>query len=847
MDRETFKRKVEQILYKIDMGQKKYFLWRCAVRALPFISSNGNFNFWPESTRQKYLYAIFNALDYAAMLADSYKVANAEAIRDAAIAAALDAPYASVANASKAAAYSVDYALKAESDSLDSVIYGVFDAFTLNNIDLTHVILEDLRAVQTKKKIPKYNCIMQYGVVWKRFKRTLNAEGCSYWEGLYKNIFDNGMVLEREILEKRMSVPAEIREQGAAAVAVYLEALLKGSTRLNEARIVILGDKGVGKTCIARRIIDPKAPMTTDDESTAGVNMLLWKLNEDYMNVRIWDFAGHTVTHAVHQFFLSERCLYLVIYDGRTEKRNRLRYWLDHMKNYGGDSQAIILINERDQFSVDLPVNSLKELYSIAGVYNFSIKDDIVKLEAFRKDVAEYINNNPSWKRQEIPINYYEVKDELENLFEKGNAEQGREHISKKEFQVIANKKQVADSEELLKALHYLGVSLWYKDMEEFDTLVLNPEWISQGVYQIINWVNGLERHSLSLPEFQKVFQRNSKRYPYNKHRFLFKLMKHYELAYETEDGQSLIIPHLLKEDRPEQLPAFHMEDSLMLRYKSELPLPPNTISRFIVRHNQEIKGNIEWRYGVLLEDNKGNIALVREKDRTISVSVRGPDRTKYISELRSTLNDIFKSYKSNKPELQYRVERFGLINDEVEAKYPLWLPDRKILNQSNDNVPYYEDISKKHIDLNYTVKIYDITAENLMLDGIENQLIAKKSVHNTFNFYNWNIGLQGNLNELTQLLIESDQNEEVRELKNIVKFLEQSESLKSKQEVKKKGIANRIKRFLENLGDENSKLHKTIKGAKNGISIVQDISKGYNDIAQWVGLPQIPKIFLKK
>ncbi len=44
----------------------------------------------------------------------------------------------------------------------------------------------------------------------------------------------------------------------------------------------------------------------------------------------------------------------------------------------------------------------------------------------------------------------------------------------------------------------------------------------------------------------------------------------------------------------------------------------------------------------------------------------------------------------------------------------------------------------------------------------------------------------------------------------------------------------------------KNSKLHKTVKGIKNGVSIAQDIAKGYNDIAQWAGLPQVPKPFWK-
>ncbi len=360
--------------------------------------------------------------------------------------------------------------------------------------------------------------------------------------------------------------------------------------------------------------------------------------------------------------------------------------------------------------------------------------------------------------------------------------------------------------------------------------------------------MNEEKRHSLTLDDFAAVFKEDSNRYPIDKHEFLFKLMKHYELAYEMKKGKSLIIPHLLKEDRPEILPEFPVGESLMLRYKAEQPLPPNTISRFIVRHNQEIKkDDLVWRYGVVLEDGKGSITLVREEDRTINVSVKGQDKTNYISTLRETLNNIFNSYKSDKPELQYRVERFGQIPEEVEAKNPLWLSGRKIINHSNDNIPYYEDDTGQYNYLHTTVNIYKITTENSMIGGTGNKLIDDNSRHTTFNFYNCNIGLQGNLNELAQLLIEGGNKEEAEELENVAKALEQAEKYKSKEEVKKKGTHNRLRRLIQDLGDKASKLHKTVKGIKDGISIAQDIAQGYNDIAQWAGLPQVPKPFLKK
>lgn len=60
------------------------------------------------------------------------------------------------------------------------------------------------------------------------------------------------------------------------------------------------------------------------------------------------------------------------------------------------------------------------------------------------------------------------------------------------------------------------------------------------------------------------------------------------------------------------------------------------------------------------------------------------------------------------------------------------------------------------------------------------------------------------------------------------------------KKEVKKSGVAKQLKSIVDELEDENFKLHKIVKGVKNGISIAQDI-------AQWMGMPQVPKPFLKK
>jgi len=892
MDDKDFKNQIEIELKTINKNDIVFFSWICAVRALPYLCSNGNLNYWGDE-RMKHLYSIFRALDLSyqkTFLSNFYSfnpiierknsiyfdTNNAVLSAFAAAFESLNIP--AYSYAASAAAYVAHSASIATTDTIDSysfsaaadVVFSLSESIS-NNLTASSAyapirknLLTDLKRIQ-EGQTTFDNHINFHGVIWKNFQQALKKEGCSYWGRLYEDVFKNSFQLDKEALERRMNVPPEIREHGAAAVASYLEELEKaGSKNLNEARIIILGEKGSGKTSLARRLINPNVDMPTDAQSTAGVDTTIWRPDNEDINAHIWDFGGHTVIHAVHQFFLSERCLYILVYDGRAEERNRIEYWLNQMKNYGGDSKVFILVNRRDVHSPYIPINKLKEKYPIAGYHIFSIKDDKNELEKFRMVIIEHIKNNPSWSNQMIPANYFNVKKELQQRFA-DNSDRNEEYIDIDEFYRIANKNKIEKIEELLKSLHALGICLRYENMAGFDTLVLNPEWISNGIYKIINWVHGQSKFSIAQTEFLNVFEKETNRFPKAKHRFLYELMKCYELAYETAGRDSLIIPHLMPEDRPDILPDFPVGDSLMLRYKAEQPLPLDTITRFIVRHNEDINQFLVWRYGVVLEDGGGSSALVREftDEREITVSVKGDDRTVYLNKLRTSLNSIFNLYKSKKPDLEYRIDRFGQIQDlerfgvrvhvddvaeiskQMEGIIPLWLPDSKIYNHFIDGRPYYDDMTGKEIYMNYSVHNYHITAESFIQGGQGNTI--DRSIRSTFNFHNCNISLQGNLNDLASSLKRKGEAEEAEVLEEAAKALAEAEQHKTPEEIKKKGIAAKLKRIVDDLNNEDSNLSKTIKGIKHGISIAQDIAKGYNDIAQWIGLPQVPKPFLGK
>jgi len=871
----SFREKIRNKTYDFNIVQMQTLAWRCAIRVLPFLGASGNFKFWEEKDRQKNLFVVFTAIDITSTLISAstdkaYRL-KFQIIVDNIYAAAISAADATASTSTSAIASlnSVIYSSSKDTSTILDVITSAITDVAYNaaefEIDLKEQVIEDIDSILSKQK-PSIDTV-SYGAIWDRFIRSLKRERCQYWVDWYTFIFKNNFDFDLNEVNQRIGLPNEIKDKGASVVGNFIIRLKTegGGERLNEARILVLGDKGAGKTCVARKLVNTDAAMTEAEDSTSGVDTFLWRVPETSMNIRIWDFAGHTITHAVHQFFLSERCLYLLVYNGRTEETWRLEYWLNHMKNYGGDSRAIILVNVWDRHYNEIPINRLKEQYAVEEVYYVNIKKQKKKFKEFRKSVANYISNNPSWERQKIPNSYYQVKETLEARFTLRTSGVMEEHIKRDAFDKIAKEYSIDNPELLLEDLHALGICLWYESMEQYNTLILNPEWISDGVYKIINWVNNKKTHTILLRDFAKVFVDDKQRYPEDQYEFLYNLVLHYELAYETELGNQLIIPHLLQEDQPKELPVFEINDSLMLLYKANQPLLPNTISRFIVKHNEQIKKQdkdyLVWRYGVILEDGNGNIALVREWDRTIDVSVKGSTKTEFISILRETLNEIFEGYKSEKPELQYNITRFGDENyvgrlSQLAVRFKnenqKWLPEHTILSHLNRGRDYYDPISDRDISIKtildqfgipHTTTVNLINNPQTVITGGE----VGKIETNTFNFKDCTISIEGSLRELARHFNKDGDDGDAEDLIDAAEVLDEIDEKEGAEVVKKKGLLNGLKRVVEDLGDEESSLYKRVDGVRKSVRIAQDIAAKYNDIAQWVGWPQVPKPFLKK
>ena len=93
------------------------------------------------------------------------------------------------------------------------------------------------------------------------------------------------------------------------------------------------------------------------------------------------------------------------------------------------------------------------------------------------------------------------------------------------------------DQERLAGYLHSLGIALNYKDDPRLrDKHVLNPHWVTNGIYKILNAPRLAERRGdLCVADAKEML--DPVEYPAAMHGFLFDLMKKFELCFSFPDA----------------------------------------------------------------------------------------------------------------------------------------------------------------------------------------------------------------------------------------------------------------------------------------------------------------------
>jgi internalin A len=497
--------------------------------------------------------------------------------------------------------------------------------------------------------------------------------------------------------------PLEIVYSGNDAILRYFsEAALHDSVEINEAKLLILGAGGVGKTTLAKKLKDPAAPLPDPNDTTVGININInyvpVKFNDREYRIHVWDFGGQDIYHATHQFFLTRRSLYILMQDGR-EQKTTLNYWLQAQELLAEESPVILLQNlKAGGARKDLDAATLRSNFKNLQDYqeaNLANGNEIPKV--WNSIKARLMTMTHFGDR--LPQKWVSIRSEIETLAI------NQQHISLNQYRDLCVKNEVTDTSTqntLLQYLHDLGVVLNFKDIQELKRLVvIKPSWATNAVYKILDhtkkqntqghftWAD-LEQ-VWDVPEYDNMFSQ------------LLALMQKFELCYALSNIENTFIAPLLL---PESKPDFEWNNSenLRLNYQYDF-MPEGIVPRLIVRLHSILKNQQQvWKHGGIFEWNK-TYALVTDDyiSRKIEIRSKGDDPKGLLAIISKELDEInSKFYFTEKRNVRKMVPCICTKCAKSETPYfhkyevlQKWLVEHKKLTKACDESAEEVDIQQ--------------------------------------------------------------------------------------------------------------------------------------------------------
>ncbi len=433
--------------------------------------------------------------------------------------------------------------------------------------------------------------------------------------------------------------PLEIAEKGIEAIRDYFEQLKKDSDYLYEAKLLIVGEAGAGKTTLAKKIQNPDYELQ-EEGSTQGIDVITWYFpynNQHNFRMNIWDFGGQEIYHATHQFFLTKRSLYVLVIDNRKEDDN-LYYWLNLVELLSDNSPLLIIKNEKQDRERDIDERGLRGQFSnLEKTLATNLKTNS-GLGRILGHIKQYLRNLPH-VGQFLPKTWKRVREVLE--------QEDRDYISLEEYFQICQANGIIEREyqtQLSGFLHDLGVCLHFQDDPLLNKIViLKPEWGTDAVYKVLD--NLTVRHTrgrFTKQDLASIWQEQQYE---NARDELLQLMIKFKLCYQIPNHDIYIAPQLLKESQPQY--NWEETNNLILRYTYEF-MPKGIIIQFIVAMHRHIwKQEYVWKNGVVLEKDE-TLAEVIEyySKREIKIRVGGKHKRDLLTTVTYELDKIHDSYQ---------------------------------------------------------------------------------------------------------------------------------------------------------------------------------------------------------
>ena len=361
----------------------------------------------------------------------------------------------------------------------------------------------------------------------------------------------------------------------------YLNSKLRNARGFYRMKLMVVGYANRGKTTLVARLQGKEY----GDESTVGVDVSEWwyrpSVGRRVFHFSIWDFAGQEEYYATHQCFISQRSLYLLLFNLTHGDRGveELKPWLNNIALRAPRSCVIIIgthldeILDEDRGEIDAllhRVGTLAASYNnrlqIVEVLPVGLKYRIENIGLLKDSIYNHAANYKTRggqliMGQKIPASYHALDKQLETVQQE--VRQGiREPIMhNEEFKAMVhlmNLADIEDDEELKTATLFLtdvGSLLHFDDRGHnlHELYFVDPRWLCDMMSKVVTikernpFVKCGILYSRDIPMLFK-----DKQFPWQYFEQYLALLDKFEIALPL-DNRRVLVPSMLPDERPKE------------------------------------------------------------------------------------------------------------------------------------------------------------------------------------------------------------------------------------------------------------------------------------------------------
>lgn len=451
---------------------------------------------------------------------------------------------------------------------------------------------------------------------------------------------------------------AAANKQGLEAVKAYLRAKAEAQIILNEAKLILVGEGEVGKTCLMDALLDKE---WQEHPSTHGIEIQSFKItdpeNQKEITLNGWDFGGQRVYRPTHQLFFSSPAVYLMVWKPREgPQQGFVKEWIQLVQRREPTAKILVVATHGGpkQRQPDIDRQEFWDAFgkdTIIDFFHVESKPDKKGyrrgIKELKKAIARIAVSLPEVGRS-VPKNWQDARESFKKI--------KKAYLPFDEVIKVCRKHKMDDDQAnlFITIEHRLGHLIHYQhDPLLRDIVVLKPNWLATAISFVLDDKETRTNNgSVHLSRLEQLWNdpKRSKahRYPSTIHKIFVRLMERFDLCYRvagitsTEDANpGYLIAQLVPDVRPEKLMGeWTLKPSqgdlqqtqicrILDKSTGQSASAEGLFYQLIVRLHRYSLGrihyhdSIHWQKGLVLDNAYNGRAFLEHKGNDMHITVR--------------------------------------------------------------------------------------------------------------------------------------------------------------------------------------------------------------------------------